>query len=110
MDLKNKYPGVKIIGPSADRSRIPGIDEAFGDGQSFSFGPLECKVRCLPINAAGKCYVPVCVYFLRRASLVLTLSSSSMMMTGFHSQLLRLGHRFCILKLVSSYVCVGSFC
>lgn len=55
-----KFPGLKIVGPRADQDRIPGIDEAYADGDAFSFGALEVQVGvalhcvcCMFVRAAG---------------------------------------------------------
>lgn len=47
MDLKSAYPGLRIIGPTTDKARIPGIDESYGEGETFKFGPLDVQVRCV---------------------------------------------------------------
>ena len=45
--------GCHIIGPSADRDRIPGIDEAVGEGDRFSFGGHAVQVFDVPGHTRG---------------------------------------------------------
>jgi len=53
MELKAVYPQAKIIGPRADQARIPGIDQSYGEGDSFKFGPLDVKVFDTPGHTKG---------------------------------------------------------
>ncbi len=41
-ELKRKY-GLTIVGPKADKDRIPGIDLALGEGDTFDFGQLQLQ-------------------------------------------------------------------
>lgn len=45
--------GCTIVGPSADRDRIPGIDIALGDGDTFKLGQSEAKVFDVPGHTRG---------------------------------------------------------
>jgi hydroxyacylglutathione hydrolase len=45
--------GCKIIGPRAEQAKIPGIDEAVGQGDSFPFGTFEMRVIDTPGHTAG---------------------------------------------------------
>ena len=45
--------GCKIIGPRAEQAKIPGIDEAVGQGDSFPFGAFEMRVIDTPGHTAG---------------------------------------------------------
>jgi hydroxyacylglutathione hydrolase len=45
--------GCKIIGPRAEQAKIPGIDEAVGQGDSFHFGTFEMRVIDTPGHTAG---------------------------------------------------------
>lgn len=57
--LKDKY-GVTIIGPKADAKRIPGIDQAVSDGETFTFGNHQVHVFHTPGHTKGHCvyYIP----------------------------------------------------
>src|SRR3954471_13701270 len=46
-DLKRLF-GATVIGPSADRDRIPDIDRAYGDGEEFAFGGQKVRVLDVP--------------------------------------------------------------
>lgn len=46
-DLKRRY-GAKVVGPAADRARIPAIDVALADGESWRLGSLEMRVIDVP--------------------------------------------------------------
>jgi hydroxyacylglutathione hydrolase len=52
MELKKKY-GCRIVGPRMEQERIPGIDEAVGDGDTFTFGSAVAKVYDVPGHTAG---------------------------------------------------------
>ena len=41
------------MGPQADAARIPGIDTALGDGESWQFGDLEMRVFDTPGHTRG---------------------------------------------------------
>jgi hydroxyacylglutathione hydrolase len=45
--------GCKIIGPRAEQAKIPGIDEAVGQGDSFAFGAFAMRVLDTPGHTAG---------------------------------------------------------
>jgi hydroxyacylglutathione hydrolase len=49
-----------VVGPSADRHRIPGIDRAVQDGETFNLGQLEVRVMAVPGHTSGHIayYVP----------------------------------------------------
>lgn len=59
--LKEKY-GVTIIGPKADAERIPGIDLAVSDSESFTFGAHDVRVLHTPGHTKGHCayYIQSC--------------------------------------------------
>jgi hydroxyacylglutathione hydrolase len=45
--------GCQIVGPRADRDRIPGIDVEVGDGESWRFGAAEAQVFDVPGHTRG---------------------------------------------------------
>ena len=45
--------GCTIVGPSADRARIPGIDVEVGDGDVYRFGAAEATVFDVPGHTRG---------------------------------------------------------
>jgi hydroxyacylglutathione hydrolase len=45
--------GCRIAGPLADRDRIPGIDLALGDGETFAFGAASATVLDIPGHTRG---------------------------------------------------------
>ena len=45
--------GAIVVGPLADRARIPGIDVAVGDGDSFKFGEEAATVFDVPGHTRG---------------------------------------------------------
>src|ERR1700722_20433486 len=47
LELKAHY-GAIIVGPLADRARIPGIDVALAEGDTLNFGKEEAKVFDVP--------------------------------------------------------------
>lgn len=51
-ELKRKY-GLTIVGPKADRDRIPGIDVALGEGDTWDFGQLQMQVFDTPGHTRG---------------------------------------------------------
>lgn len=50
--LKERF-GLTIIGPAADRDRIPGIDVAVGDGDCIYLGDVEAHVIDVPGHTRG---------------------------------------------------------
>ncbi|CAG9461991.1 unnamed protein product [Pedinophyceae sp. YPF-701] len=50
--LKEKF-GCKIVGPKADEKRIPGIDVALGDGETFAVGEQKMVVFDTPGHTTG---------------------------------------------------------
>ena len=52
LELKAKY-GCTVVGPRADRDRIPGIDVEVGDGDSYMFGDAEARVFDTPGHTRG---------------------------------------------------------
>ena len=51
-ELKSKFK-CTIVGPKADKGRIPGIDVALGDGESWQFGDLKMEVLDTPGHTRG---------------------------------------------------------
>ncbi len=51
-ELKSKFH-CTIVGPKADKGRIPGIDIALADGESWQFGDLEMQVFDTPGHTRG---------------------------------------------------------
>jgi hydroxyacylglutathione hydrolase len=45
--------GCTIVGPRADRDRIPGIDIALGDGETYQLGTDEARVYDVPGHTRG---------------------------------------------------------
>ncbi len=45
--------GCRIVGPRADRERIPGIDEEVADGDTYAFGARTAKVFDVPGHTRG---------------------------------------------------------
>jgi hydroxyacylglutathione hydrolase len=52
LELKQKT-GCRIVGPRADAARIPGIDIALGDGDSFALGSRQARVFDTPGHTRG---------------------------------------------------------
>ena len=50
--LKQRF-GLKIIGPEAEKDRIPGIDETVGQGSTVPFGSETVEVISTPGHTAG---------------------------------------------------------
>ena len=50
--LKKKF-GLKIVGPKAEASKIPGIDETVGEGDTLHFGGEPVRVIETPGHTAG---------------------------------------------------------
>ena len=51
-ELKAKY-GCQVIGPKADEGRIPGIDIALDEGETFQFGDLSMHCYNTPGHTRG---------------------------------------------------------
>lgn len=45
--------GATVVGPAPDRDRIPGIDVAVDDGETYRFGEAEAKVTFIPGHTRG---------------------------------------------------------
>ncbi|MGA3306076.1 MAG: hydroxyacylglutathione hydrolase [Stellaceae bacterium] len=54
LELKAHY-GAIVVGPLADRARIPGIDVALAEGDTLRFGKEEAKVFDVPGHTRGHC-------------------------------------------------------
>lgn len=52
MEIKSRT-GCTIVGPKADRDRIPGIDIEVGDGDAYRLGNAEAKVFDVPGHTRG---------------------------------------------------------
>jgi hydroxyacylglutathione hydrolase len=52
LELKAKT-GASVVGPAADRERIPGIDIALADGASWSLGQAEARILFIPGHTRG---------------------------------------------------------
>ena len=52
LELK-QATGCHIVGPRADRARIPGIETEVGDGDTYRFGSAEAKVFDVPGHTSG---------------------------------------------------------
>jgi hydroxyacylglutathione hydrolase len=52
LDLKAKT-GARVVGPAADRERIPGIDIALEDGERWTLGQAEARVLFIPGHTRG---------------------------------------------------------
>lgn len=50
--LKAKY-GCKVIGPRGEADKVPGIDEAVGEGDTYTFGRYEAKIFDTPGHTKG---------------------------------------------------------
>lgn len=64
LELKERY-GCRITGPKGEADKIPGIDEAVGEGDVFSFGPFDFEVFETPGHTAGHI-----VYYSPKAGLL----------------------------------------
>jgi len=45
--------GARIVGPRADRDRIPGIDEDVGEGDTWSLGQAKANIFDIPAHTKG---------------------------------------------------------
>ena len=52
LELKAAF-GARVVGPKADRERIPGADEVYGDGEIFVFGTREARIFDIPGHTRG---------------------------------------------------------
>jgi hydroxyacylglutathione hydrolase len=52
LELKQKY-GAQVVGPAADKGRIPGIDVALAEGDTWHFGGHEMHVFDTPGHTRG---------------------------------------------------------
>jgi hydroxyacylglutathione hydrolase len=52
LDLKEKHKA-RVVGPRADRDRIPGIDEDVGEGDIWALGPAKAKIFDIPAHTKG---------------------------------------------------------
>jgi len=52
LELKEKYKS-QIIGSKKDEKRIPGIDIAFRDNETFKFGNINFKIILVPGHTSG---------------------------------------------------------
>jgi hydroxyacylglutathione hydrolase len=52
LDLK-RMTGAVIVGPKADRERIPGIDVALGENETYAFGKETARVFDIPGHTRG---------------------------------------------------------
>jgi hydroxyacylglutathione hydrolase len=52
LELK-RATGAVIVGPKADRDRIPGIDVALGEGETYAFGQETARVFDIPGHTRG---------------------------------------------------------
>jgi hydroxyacylglutathione hydrolase len=50
--LKEEF-GARIVGPRADRERIPGIDEEVGEGDIWTFGDAKARIFDIPAHTKG---------------------------------------------------------
>jgi hydroxyacylglutathione hydrolase len=48
-----KETGCKVVGPAPDRERIPGIDIALDEGQTFELGNAKAEVLFIPGHTKG---------------------------------------------------------
>ncbi|EFJ49495.1 hypothetical protein VOLCADRAFT_74188 [Volvox carteri f. nagariensis] len=53
LDLKRRFPSCDIVGPRADKDRIPGIEVQVGEGDSWHLGSLEVRVFDTPGHTRG---------------------------------------------------------
>ncbi|MEQ9812879.1 MAG: hydroxyacylglutathione hydrolase [Azospirillaceae bacterium] len=51
-DLKQRF-GARIVGPAADRHRIPDMDETVGEGATVALGAAEATVYEVPGHTSG---------------------------------------------------------
>ena len=50
--LKSRF-GLTVVGPRAEKAKIPGIDVAVGEGDTYRFGGFEARVLDTPGHTAG---------------------------------------------------------
>ncbi|GAX77413.1 hypothetical protein CEUSTIGMA_g4859.t1 [Chlamydomonas eustigma] len=53
LSLKKEYEGLCIVGPAADKDRIPGIDICVADGDVYKFGSRDVHVFDTPGHTKG---------------------------------------------------------
>ncbi|GIL71424.1 hypothetical protein Vretimale_2710 [Volvox reticuliferus] len=53
LDLKHRFPQCTVVGPRADKDRIPGIDVQVGEGDTWRFGVLDVRVFDTPGHTRG---------------------------------------------------------
>ena len=53
LKLKQAFPDLQIVGPKADRHRIPGIDIALSEGDTFLFGRSKAEFIETPGHTLG---------------------------------------------------------
>ena len=52
LELKERT-GARVVGPRADRERIPGIDEEVGEGDTRALGKAKAKIFDIPAHTKG---------------------------------------------------------
>ncbi len=52
LELKQRWNCV-VVGPTADRTRIPGIDIALGEGERYRFGAFSARIFDVPGHTRG---------------------------------------------------------
>jgi hydroxyacylglutathione hydrolase len=52
LELKATW-GAEVVGPAADRERIPGIDRALGEGDTWDFGTATARIFDIPGHTKG---------------------------------------------------------
>jgi hydroxyacylglutathione hydrolase len=52
LDLKEQHKA-RVVGPKADRERIPGIDEEVGEGDTWALGAAKAKIFDIPAHTKG---------------------------------------------------------
>jgi hydroxyacylglutathione hydrolase len=52
LDLKEQHKA-RVVGPRADRERIPGIDEEVGEGNVWALGAAKAKIFDIPAHTKG---------------------------------------------------------
>ncbi|KAG2482739.1 hypothetical protein HYH03_018334 [Edaphochlamys debaryana] len=51
--LMRRFPGLTVVGPRADKDRIPGIQVQVGDGDTWALGSVELRVYDTPGHTRG---------------------------------------------------------